>query len=666
MVNNRKMTIVNDSKWLNAVFSQQKISDVLMKRDGLYLGSPVDVGCVINNPNRTMSNPFMGVDLFAINSLVIGVAKSSDDARKKPLLVSVRGTGGGKTRLFEEIRRALIRDISVLPIAITFNSNSSISTMEFLTCGRLALKASCSASLSIICRMTSAFFGIEVAAMRNHMEKHIHRLDPEFDEENLFLYMEEMMRRRMAEAGHPVKHVVLLVDEVLNLQHVMNSKFPNDITATDILAPLRSAFLDKTSNNALAISSLTADLGGVNLAGRPLAVLQQCERFDPHEIVTLWWNLHGDADIMLKYRLLASLLGDLPRALEDAKDLFQQHQGGDCRALFTRDIIDRLRTTLSARYGARSTVLPSPQLLYGIWYRDTCDLNTEAVEAIMTSQLTNVLSREQIHRTSVRGLQPATFTPRANLLMLSMSTPGADSFPREFLHLLDRILRSTIGQPESRKPETSGDLLDLHTALVLQGRIGVAMNADKETTPARLLGLKGSSVKFVPALQCKIVLTRDMAEAWDSGVPTLQNSSYTTKTTKQAFWDELASIQVSAEYPVALLRSALGGAFDLVLKVFEPRPSPGPIVDDSQQQQHCHYVFIDNKNQHKPDRLPGDEQAEQIKQVMDGQSIAYVYMATHPYDQQCKGNVVFAGHEQTFKFLGPVGDFYTALRTDPQ
>eukprot|EP00598_Pedospumella_elongata_P016554 CAMPEP_0185002812 /NCGR_PEP_ID=MMETSP1098-20130426/74812_1 /TAXON_ID=89044 /ORGANISM="Spumella elongata, Strain CCAP 955/1" /LENGTH=54 /DNA_ID=CAMNT_0027530365 /DNA_START=12 /DNA_END=173 /DNA_ORIENTATION=+ len=54
-----------------------------------------------------MANPLLGTNLTSLTETVYEVAQAMPSCRSKPLLATVRGTGGGKTRLFEEIRREL-------------------------------------------------------------------------------------------------------------------------------------------------------------------------------------------------------------------------------------------------------------------------------------------------------------------------------------------------------------------------------------------------------------------------------------------------------------------------------------------------------------------------------------------------------------------------------
>ena len=69
----------------------------------------VDVpGCIIDNPQDTMSIPLIGLDVKKLVDIVIKTSKMKSGPRKKPICATVRGMGGGKTRAFEEMRRMLL------------------------------------------------------------------------------------------------------------------------------------------------------------------------------------------------------------------------------------------------------------------------------------------------------------------------------------------------------------------------------------------------------------------------------------------------------------------------------------------------------------------------------------------------------------------------------
>jgi hypothetical protein len=79
----------------------------------------------MNTPDITMDHPYLERHYFdnAIKSLD-EVLKQEPDNRFKDLIVTVRGRGGGKTRMLEELRRATNCRNNAVAIGVTFNGNS--------------------------------------------------------------------------------------------------------------------------------------------------------------------------------------------------------------------------------------------------------------------------------------------------------------------------------------------------------------------------------------------------------------------------------------------------------------------------------------------------------------------------------------------------------------
>ena len=80
----------------------------------------------MDDPARTVPNPMLDFDVEAASEEVVNSALSNDFGRGKPVFAIARGSGGGKSRTLEEIRRNLLHRDKVLPVAITFNHMSDI------------------------------------------------------------------------------------------------------------------------------------------------------------------------------------------------------------------------------------------------------------------------------------------------------------------------------------------------------------------------------------------------------------------------------------------------------------------------------------------------------------------------------------------------------------
>ena len=73
-----------------------------------------------------MAHPLIDFDAEKTADVVLEVASMPADARSKPVIAIARGMGGGKTRVLETLRRILLQRDGVLPLAITFGTNSHL------------------------------------------------------------------------------------------------------------------------------------------------------------------------------------------------------------------------------------------------------------------------------------------------------------------------------------------------------------------------------------------------------------------------------------------------------------------------------------------------------------------------------------------------------------
>lgn len=254
-------------------FGCMQPSHGLLQRANLSYHSDEDTQqCIINSPSITLANPLLGVDLSLLSKTVFDTACRPPGYRTKPLLVTVRGTGGGKTRLLEEIRRDLQRNHSVLPIAITFNGYTDFDNIEFHV-----PSAAVSATLSIIARMASAFYDQSFRSVKDAMSEALPRRQHKLHATDLYTAFVQLMRQQMQDAGCPVEIFVLMIDETVRLQSQLLERYPDD---ADPLSELRRVFLDQTHNAALVLSSLETEIKGIFNPGRPVTPLLLCEALE--------------------------------------------------------------------------------------------------------------------------------------------------------------------------------------------------------------------------------------------------------------------------------------------------------------------------------------------------------------------------------------------------
>jgi len=111
-----------------------KLTGIDTRSDAIVLAKSVN--CDIDYIHQTsvieaqaLDIPYCGVDIDEIINNIINASQIKPAAnRRKYLLATLRGVGGGKTRMIEETRiRMGILFPNWLPIAITFNHNTGVS-----------------------------------------------------------------------------------------------------------------------------------------------------------------------------------------------------------------------------------------------------------------------------------------------------------------------------------------------------------------------------------------------------------------------------------------------------------------------------------------------------------------------------------------------------------
>lgn len=550
---------------------------------------------------------------------------------------------------------------NILPIAVTFNGYTEYGAndIEFEPRNKQdnKMRAEQSASISIITRMASVFYGLDLNKVQALVNDHIDKLKYRFNCEDLYISFIQLMRHQLAEARCGVNAFVLYVDETVRLHDELSKKYGGDI---DLLIPLRSALLDNLPNSTLAISSLKAKIPGITTSGRLLTTLPQAERLDPSEILDKWWIMleHESKETRARFFLIATLFCDMPRVLEAIYQNMKERGVPKGDAIFAANMIKYLQERLGERYQDRDEV-PYPELLYGLWFRKLVPLTERATEYILYSVLTNKVVVDDIY--AVSKDREVDFIPHVNLIMLSLCELSADDFSVHFKNILNQLLVCATAKGVDKD---EGELMETVSALVLSARIMVSGNYKKALTVAELLGLKRARNR-IPALDCTVPPIASALHIIDEQLSVLKYNS--NKHPKDAL-QELRDICVSETSPVALYRSARGEAYDVVLKVHDPSAERG-----------CRYIFINYKsarevptdtsttcvalNSENREVFPDQAQeAEHMTALMEGESTAYVYQTTHPVKQTELGNWVYAGRGEAESFFGPVWDMYNVLQ----
>jgi hypothetical protein len=127
----------------------------------------------MNKPEVNLANKYLGNHFQeCLTTLEVALAREPD-TREKPLVATVRGTGGGKTRLLEEIRLAKNKERNCVVLSITFNNKTLLpfggesftSTVEL------------NVVLSMLARITATTYDLPLEEIIQLIESNIGTLD---------------------------------------------------------------------------------------------------------------------------------------------------------------------------------------------------------------------------------------------------------------------------------------------------------------------------------------------------------------------------------------------------------------------------------------------------------------------------------------------------------
>lgn len=122
--------------------------------------SKTGLACIMDSPEVHMAIEYIE-ESYVMEAMdeLSEVLRQGSGPRIKDVIITVRGSGGGKTRMLEEIRRRMNKRPDTVVIAVTFNNltdyNSSIEE-RFINqdCG-----GAFNIMLSIICRLCCVVYG---------------------------------------------------------------------------------------------------------------------------------------------------------------------------------------------------------------------------------------------------------------------------------------------------------------------------------------------------------------------------------------------------------------------------------------------------------------------------------------------------------------------------
>ena len=548
------------------------------------------ITCIINRPHITMHQPYLEPVYLeaAIKSLNV-VLQQQPSNRAKDLIATVRGSGGGKTRMLEELRRATNRRDDAVAIGLTFNNYMGYDKEleKFVHDEGTGVNI----ILSIICRICCVVYHDPVKDILKQSRKKLQLSRASFlhwrgilidaskslkchsstDVKLLRVFIQHVMKQ-LTINGMVINDFVLLLDEIMYVEDGTSS-------LADALSFLNQAILssvfessdDKLINMALVLSSLVIPPHGLQLSGRKIKALELPPELNVDDVMNKWWKL--DEFGLSKdwtFKLLTSTINNLPRALESTgimivselnkrKQIDPMLKVDDVLIL---SVIDALLYDLRREYTAlapgkkRSTILfdPStPEYLHELIYsRKGIAMDENVMLLLQSSVFTNSLQIIQKNK---------EILPEGSILMLiaqaleSFTNSGSLLQPSSCLvntynGILD-VLKS--------KHRDDGDALESAGINWIQTRIAVAKNSGKKTIKlSELFAIRSLSEKFSFE-----ILLPDTENYWNDGIlfPRLCEGK------KKKFEKFLAAFN-AVQYSNQMFKSIDGQQWDTMLMTY--------------------------------------------------------------------------------------------------
>jgi len=591
--------------------------------------------------------------------------------REKPVFATVRGSGGGKTRAFTEIRRELLRRENTLVMMITFNSDWDASEVKDVWPG--VTYPDVSYALSVVSRMAAMFFNQNLDDVYSLIEP---SLESSFSINRLKLVSGKKiiaqfivwMIYRIRQYRPSVDTFILLADEVVKMEKLIKKRF-NGIE--DITSVLRQALLedrimirppfstDPAVENsvlkiALALSSLETNSIGESISNRPIVPIILPAALDSKEVVSKIWApsinsrrvANQEQELLreeqFQLELFASTINSIPRLVEYANTYFVDETYEEVNNVLVFELLNYLNNCIVS-----DPTFPTSSVLRAIIFNQEIPLSDPGLKlSISVSVVTNSVTvfNEEKNLTNLQ----------TSILTLNKAASATTSEIGKSVHKgLTNILESL----RSVNTKNLGSILEILVYNWLKIRLDVAAATFAE----------GVSLATIFALEPDMIL---LPEEW---YPLLEQPLKLGHLMKSfilsidSHFDqmgsrlELENIQVTRGYPVVLIQPTPKESYDVGLKVLLPdRDTPV-------------YIFIELKSRdvvegRVPNRIqrqykgPPPSQYYHTATVMDGTEFIYIFMSTRVDESRTVDRCILLGQTAVYRFMGQVKGLYEALR----
>jgi len=546
--------------------------------------------------------PLIDVDIQKAVQDILLVATLPPSPKMKPLVATMRGTGGGKSRLLEESKRFINAKIpNSYAIAITFNHHCPIK------CEELSYLQSMEDNfiIALIFRIASAHYNVPFTAIFKQMESKKSQYEKLFKKYERHMVIKSFIRHVLL--NNNIENFILIVDEIMNAEE----KFCVTNGSSDsVMTHLNKAMLNTyiTSNNlnaALVVSSLKVrPIAVTGSSGRLIKVLTIPEVLNSAEIVDKWvldsripsiqkWkqSKRNKSELMYlnevqKLNIATEIVSALPRAIELFADVIHRAIMSDEAITFDTK---RMKNVLQDMFKSVEEFLPitrfpSPNKLYCLVFEAITHYDEESVELIATSVFVNSIPKLSSNYPKVN----TTYIPRSSIVSMKSSSETSTS-------LVAKQIRKTINDLFDlvSSYKNAGDILEFLGKEMIMIRYNAALDANASITIEDLLGFSaspepndfGSIESDLLSFPITFPEKFSPSKAKYERVIKFRDSSY-----HQRGMDELidffqSQIEVSVKNPFQVIIPHPQECFDLLIVLYNSKDPTKPLV-----------LFIDYKS----------------------------------------------------------------------
>ncbi len=519
--------------------------------------------------------------------------------------------------------------------------------------------------------MASVFYGIDFDSINDMMEEQI--LSFPLTSTGQAKYLIRSFVTYMANKVHKDRTIdtfVLLIDEALAMEELILKRYPN---CPDVTSCARTALLNKdiTFNGgalktALVISSLAVSPIQETKSSRAIKALVLQSKLNLTNVVTKIWESDADNYPLIK---IAAFVHDLPRCVEMVMSFIKSNPSIVDKN-FVKELFEYLDSEIKSRYSKSGASCPSDELLGALILGDGVDLDSETIECISCSIITNSLDR---------------FSEGQRLEKPEMSLAMIRHFTSMGSTKLAKAISGGITAIIGWIPFDGGEGFIWEKAyyewmkirLVAVSNYVPKVNVPSNRKVMNIMKIFGiTDVSIVPLAHFDM-LSAPLGSS-KKGIPYWQEYDLTNNSHKKpkSFLEEIDSIALSAQSPIAILSPARGESFDLCLKILVPG------YDEAM------HVFVENKaiaetknNTKKAlfnmannrvskgeivtvrDFEDGGKQYIHTETVMEDRKILFIYARTQKSVSYGINNAIELGREHSFDFLGPLTGLYEIAKS---